>query len=89
MQLYLLVNMSLFIALAVFHVGRLAFDWTVRIGEVAVAYWVSWPLLVLALVMFIWSVRLYQADSQAKPIWPEDSVGARDHADSVSAHGRG
>ena len=70
MRLYFLVNITLFVLLALFHIPRLAYEWPIIVGDVKVPVWVSWPLLVVAFVMFLWTIRLYQANRPKQKLSP-------------------
>ncbi len=65
MRLFLFVNITLYMLLAAFHVARLAAGWSITVGGAQISATASWPLLVVALVMFTWAIRLYQANRPA------------------------
>jgi len=57
-RLYLLISGSVFALVALFHLIRSIYQWSLQVGALGVPLWPSWFVIIAAGILSIWAFRM-------------------------------
>ncbi|HAC62563.1 MAG TPA: hypothetical protein DCF68_03260 [Cyanothece sp. UBA12306] len=59
-KFYLIISGSIFSLIGVFHLLRIIFGWSAKVGVIVAPLWLSLIIFIMAAILSFWAFRLYR-----------------------------